>query len=312
MAHPDEVIALFIFVGVALVTGSLTARLSEHAAMARRQARSTQALFEFSRKLSGALGLEAVYAAISSHIGATLGLRTVLLVPSEEGELVVAASEPPGQHLASDMFFLARSSYDRKVRTGFLTETTPEAAYAFLPILSGQRVLGVLGMSLSERGEPLSEEQDLALVSMNEQAAIAIDRARWARESARAAVSRESERLQSALLSSLSHDFRTPLASITGAATSLRQLGDKMDRPTRDDLLQSIEQDAGQLNRFIANLFDMTRIEFGGIKIRREAVDIPEVIERAVSRSPGDISRLHDQPEFRTRPAIGARRCHPA
>ena len=284
VAHPDEVIALFMFVGVALVTGSLAARLSEHAAMARRQARSTQALFEFSRKLSGALGLDAVYAAISSHIGATLGLQIVLLVPNEEGELVVAASEPPNQQLAADTFFLARTACDRKVRTGFLTETTPEAACTFLPILSAQRVLGVLGMSLAERGESLSEEQNLALVSMLEQAAIAIDRARWARESARAAVSRESERLQSALLSSLSHDFRTPLASITGAATTLRQLGDRMDSSTRDDLLQSIEQDAGQLNRFIANLFDMTRIESGGIKIRREAVDVPEVIERAISR----------------------------
>ena len=284
VAHPDEVVVLLMFVGVALVAGSLAARLSEHAATTRQQARATQALFEFSRKLSGALGLDAIYTTISSHIGATLGLPTVLLVPDEEGELVVAASAPPGRQLVRDMFVLARIACERRVRTGFQTETEPEAAHAFLPILSGRRVLGVLEIDLSERARPLSDEQDLALVSMLEQAAIAIDRARWAKESARAAVSQESERLQSALLSSLSHDFRTPLASITGAATTLRQLGDKMDPPTRDDLLQSIEQDAGQLNRFVANLFDMTRIESGGIRIRREAVDIPEVVERAIAR----------------------------
>lgn len=283
-AHPDELIALLMFVGVALATGSLAGRLREHAATARRQVLATRALFEFSRKLSGALGLEAVYAAVTSHIGATLGLQAILVVPNEEGELAIAASEPPGQQLAADTFVLARTANDQKIRTGFLTETAPEAAYTFLPILSAQRVLGVLGVSSAEGSEPLNEQQNLALVSMLEQAAIAIDRARWARESARAAVSRESEKLQSALLSSLSHDFRTPLASITGAATSLRQLGDKMDASTRDDLLQSIEQDAGQLNRFIANLFDMTRIESGGIKIRRETVDVPEVIERAISR----------------------------
>jgi two-component system sensor histidine kinase KdpD len=284
VAHPDEVIVLFMFVGVALVTGTLAASLSEHAAMARQQAQSTQSLLEFSRKLSGALGLDAVYATIASHVGATLRLETVLLAAEEGGELAIVASVPSGQRLAPDALSLARTAAERKVGVGFLTDTAPESAYAFLPILSAQRVLGVLGINLAERGEPLSQEESRTLVSMLEQAAIAIDRARWARESARAAVYLESERLQSALLSSLSHDFRTPLASITGAATTLRQLGDRMDRPTRDDLLQSIEQDAGQLNRFIANLFDMTRIESGGIKIRREPVDLPEVIERAIAR----------------------------
>jgi len=284
VAHPDEVVALFMFVGVALVTGTLAARLSEHAATARQQAQSTQSLFEFSRKLSGALGLDAVYVTIASHIGATLGLQTVLLAAGEGSELAVVASEPPGQRLAPEALALAQTAGERKVPVGLSTHTAPASAYAFLPILSAQRVLGVLGINLGERGEPLSQEENRALVSMLEQAAIAIDRARWARESARAAVYRESERLQSALLSSLSHDFRTPLASITGAATTLRQLGDRIDPPTRDDLLQSIEQDAGQLNRFIANLFDMTRIESGGIKIRREPVEVPEVIERATSR----------------------------
>lgn len=283
-AHPDEVIALSMFVGVALATGSLAARLREHAVTTRQQAVATQALFEFSRRLSGALGLEAVYAAVTTHIGVALGLQVILLVPNDEGELVVAASEPAGQQIDAEAFALAKSAGERKIRTGFLTETAPEADYAFWPILSAQRVLGVLGVSSAADGEPLNKQQGLALVSMLEQAAIAIDRARWARENARAAVFRESEKLQSALLSSLSHDFRTPLASITGAATSLRQLGDKMDASTRDDLLQSIEQDAGQLNRFIANLFDMTRIESGGIKARREAVDVPEVVERATGR----------------------------
>lgn len=107
----------------------------------------------------------------------------------------------------------------------------------------------------------LSAESNDILSGMVAQAAVAIDRAQWACENANAALLKGREKLQSALLSSLSHDLRTPLASITGAASSLRQLGDKMDAATRKDLLLSIEEDVALLNRFVSNLFDMTRIE---------------------------------------------------
>jgi two-component system sensor histidine kinase KdpD len=284
VAYPDEVVALFMFVGVALVTGTLAARLSEQVGAARDQARSTIALFEFSRKLSTSLSLDAVLTMIVGHIGQSLGAQTVVLVEDESGTLAIAASEPPGQSLTLEAVFAARAAREKRVVTGVSTEILPEAGYTFFPILSAQRVVAVFGMRQPLPDELLPPQQNSILVSMLEQAAIAIDRAQWARESARAAVSRESERLQSALLSSLSHDFRTPLASITGAATSLRQLGDKMDASTRDDLLESIAEDAGQLNRFVANLFDMTRIESGALKVKREDLDLPEILERAVAR----------------------------
>jgi two-component system sensor histidine kinase KdpD len=112
--------------------------------------------------------------------------------------------------------------------------------------------------------------------------------------------------LQSALLSSLSHDLRTPLASITGAASSLLELGERMDLDTRNDLLVSIEEEAGRLNRFVANLFDITRIESGALRARREGIDIPEIIDRAVTRVrtiyPGfavDLSLADDLPAAR-------------
>jgi len=97
--------------------------------------------------------------------------------------------------------------------------------------------------------------------------------------------------VQAALLSSLSHDLRTPLASITGAVTSLRELGDRMPAESRADLLASIEEEAGRLNRFVGNLFEMTRIEAGLIKARRVPVQIGEVIQAAVDRA----RRIHPQ-----------------
>jgi two-component system sensor histidine kinase KdpD len=312
VARPYEVFALFIFVGVALVTGTLAARLREHAAAARQQALSTQALFDFSRKLSGALGLDAVFATTAAHIHASLGRGTVVFASDESGsEPNMQVALPPELALDNLELSAVRTALDKKQRTGFMTGTLPHVPYLFLPIMSGHRAVGVVGLMLANQMPALASEEERMLAAFLEQAAIAIDRARLARENARAAVARESEKLQSALLSSLSHDLRTPLASITGAVTSLRELGDKMDQTTRADLLASIEEEADRLNRFVANLFDMTRIESGALKVKREAITIPEVVERALSRAERvypdfrvDLSFSTDLPSARGDPVL--------
>jgi two-component system sensor histidine kinase KdpD len=284
VARPYELFALIIFVGVALATGTLAARLKEHATAARQQAQQTQALFDFSRKLSGALGLDAVVNAIASHVHSTLGLGTLVLVVGETHDLALQAAWPPDLELNDTARMAARWAFERRERAGFMTETLPQVPYLFQPIMVAQRVMGVLGLAMAGRSGPPTAEENRTLAALLEQAAIALDRAQLARESARAAVAREGEKLHSALLSSLSHDLRTPLAAITGAATSLRQLGDRMDAPTRDDLLASIEEEAERLNRFVANLFDMTRIESGALKVKREPVAVGEVVGRATER----------------------------
>jgi two-component system, OmpR family, sensor histidine kinase KdpD len=285
VARPYELFALIIFVGVALVTGTLAARLREHAAAARQQAQQTQALFDFSRKLSAAPGLDAVVNAIASHFQTTLGLGTVVFVPDENLQLVLQAAWPPDLDPDETALTAARWAFERKERAGFMTGTLPEVGFLFVPILIAQRVAGVVGLAMSGRGAPPSAEEGRTLAALLEQAGIALDRAQLAREAARAAVAREGEKLQAALLSSLSHDLRTPLASIRGAASSLHELGDRMDAKTRDDLVVTIEEESERLNRFVVNLFDMTRIESGSLKARRVAVAADEVIDRAVERA---------------------------
>jgi two-component system sensor histidine kinase KdpD len=285
VARPYELFALFIFVGVALVTGTLAARLREHAAALRQQAQQTQALFDFSRKLSGALGLDAVVNAIASHVHSSLGLGTLVFTAEEGQDLALEAAWPPDLEIGDIDRMAARWAHERREPAGFMTDTLPQVPYLFHPVAIAQRVVGVVGLAMSGRSAPLTAEENRTLSALLEQAAIALDRSRLARETARAAVAREGEKLQSALLSSLSHDLKTPLASITGAASSLRQLGDRMDPATRDDLLASIEEEAGRLNRFVANLFDMTRIESGALKPRRDAVAVEAVVARAVDRA---------------------------
>lgn len=289
VAQPQEVLSLVIFIAVAFAAGQLAARLREQADISRLQARQSQALLDFSRKLSGAYGQERVLDAIAGHLHTSLARPVVVLVADEAGDLSPAAAWPPDQSLDPTELTAARWAFDKREPAGFLTGTLPQVRYLFRPVISAQRVLGVAALDMGKNGTPLASDEERTWIALLDQAAIALDRARLNRESAEASVARESEKVQSALLSSVSHDLRTPLASITGAVTTLRQLGDKLPPETRADLLLSIEEESGRLNRFVANLFEMTRIEAGIMRARREPLDLATVIDAAATRA----RRLH-------------------
>jgi two-component system sensor histidine kinase KdpD len=294
IAQPEEVLSLAIFVAVALVAGQLAARLRISMDRSGQQARQAQALLDFARKMSGAFGREQVIDTMVSHLHGALGRAAMVLLPDDSGEMTLAAAWPPDQDLDDAAMTAARWAADKREAAGFLTATLPQVPYLFRPVQSGQRVLGVVGFAMRHEEGPVSEEEQRTVSALIEQSAIALDRARLTRESTQASVARESEKVQSALLSSLSHDLRTPLASITGAVSSLRELGERMPVATRADLLASIEEEAGRLNRFVTNLFEMTRIESGMLRARREPVDVAAVISAAVARA----GRLHAELEI--------------
>ncbi len=289
VARPEEVLSLVIFVIVAMVAGQLAARLRLSADRARQQTEQSQALLDFSRKLARAHGGDRVVDAIASHLNESLRRDVVVLLPSDDGELDLAAAWPPDQSLDATAMTAARWAMDKKESAGFLTSTLPHVPYLFRPVMTGQRLLGVVGLRMRAEEGPASGADDRTLSALLEQSAIALDRARLAQENTLASVAREREKVQAALLSSLSHDLRTPLASIIGAVSSLRELGDRMSPATRADLLASIEEEADRLNRFVTNLFEITRIEAGTLRARSEPVDIAAIIDKAVARA----RRLH-------------------
>jgi two-component system sensor histidine kinase KdpD len=146
-------------------------------------------------------------------------------------------------------------------------------------------VLGVCGLEPSDREAPISPTLEHAVNLILEQAAIAIDRALLVKDSVRTVALEENEKLRGTLLASLSHDLRTPLATITGAVTTLRKFGDGMAPEQRADLLASIEEESARLTRFIANLLDMSRIEAGALKPKHDLVDVVEVVRAAIERA---------------------------
>ncbi|MGD0053736.1 MAG: ATP-binding protein, partial [Vulcanimicrobiaceae bacterium] len=185
---------------------------------------------------------------------------------------------------------------------GWGTGTLPRIAYQFRPLLAARGSIAVCGFEPHSADEPITAEDERALTAIFDLTAIALDRALLAREALNTATMQENEKVRDTLLDSLSHDLRTPLSSIAGAATSLRELGDKMSPAERLELLSSIEEETGRLARFVANLLDMSRIEAGGLKVNRDLVSIADVVQGAVERSrkafPGESVRVSLAPNL--------------
>ena len=283
IAKPHELFALLVFLVVAIGAGSLAGRARDQGEIVKRRARSNQALYEFSRKLSGTADLESVLVAAAAHLHATLGAKIVFLLPADD-QLDVAVAWPPDDGLDPGETSAARWAFEKREPAGWRTGTLPTIRFQFRPMLATRGVLGVCGFEPVTRGEPLSAGDEQALAAILDQTVVAIDRSQLVEETTEAAARETNEKLRATLLSSLSHDLRTPLASILGAVTTLRQLGTQMPAETRTDLLASIEEEAARLSRFVANMLDMSRIETGELDARHDWVDVGDVIRSAIER----------------------------
>lgn len=283
ISDPQDILALMVFFGVALLTGSLAGRMREVADDARRRASALQGLNDLAAKLSAATNENVVLAALVAQAAETVGGKAILLaIRADDVSPVVAV--PQDQELTSADWQAARQTLRTRATTYASAPGWPGARYEFRPFLVGTELFGVLGLrhgeeSATHRGD------DATLDTMLQHAGIALARTRLEAESLAARTEAEQERLRATLLSSLSHDLRTPLASILGAVTSLRELGDRMNAEARADLLAAIEEEAGRLSAFVANLLDMTRLESGSPNLGRDCVDFCDCVQAAVARA---------------------------
>jgi len=283
VAEPHELFALLIFLAVAILTGSLTGRIRDQSTGVAKNAEVTQSLYEFGRKVTGSASADEVLWAAAAHLHGMLAHPVVLLMPDGD-ELNPRAAWPPDVQLDPAERSAARWALDKAEPAGWATGTLPRVRFQFRPLMAVGGAVAVCGFEPISRDAPMSPQDERAIAAILDQTAIALDRARLSQEAIRAASLAENEKVRDALLTSLSHDLRTPLASISGAASSLRDLGDRMSATDRADLLASIEEETARLSRFVANLLDMSRIEAGELRMRREAVDVSEVVHAAIER----------------------------
>ncbi|HTO83049.1 MAG TPA: sensor histidine kinase KdpD [Methylomirabilota bacterium] len=283
IADPANVVALFFFLIVAVLTSSLTARTRTQAVIAQRQARTTSELYSFSQKLAGIAKLDDLLWATAHQIAVMLKVEVVILIPEGDG-IAVRAGFPPEDELDAADLAAARWCWDHNQSAGRGADTLPGAKRLFLPLRTGRGPVGVLGINRKAPGPLFTPDERRLLDALSDQAAVAIERTQLAEDIDEARVLAETERLRSSLLTSISHDLRTPLASIIGTITSLRSFGKLYDDHTRDDMLATAQEEAERLNRFVANLLDMTRIDSGAIELRREMTDLSDVVGSALQR----------------------------
>lgn len=269
---------------VALAISGLTARLRSQAERASQRERRTAALYAMSRELAGTRGVEPLLATAARHIVEVFRGPVVLLLPDGTGRLapvpgLAGTFEPETSDVA-----VGQWAFDHRQPAGLGTATLPGASALYLPLVASRGPVGALGIRPPDRHAFDAPEQLHQLETFANQTALAIERAQLADEAQAAQVRVESERLRNALLSAVSHDLKTPLATITGASETLLQDGARLDDRLRRELLESIQDEADRLSRLVQNLLEMTRLESGARALRREWHSLEEVIGAALRR----------------------------
>jgi len=290
IADPENVVALFFFTVVAIVASYLSARVRAQAVSARDRAATTENLYLFSRKLAGVFTLDDLLWASAFQFAQMLKTRIVILLP-EGRSIAVRAGYPPEDTLDEADLAAAKWVWEHATPAGRGADTLPGAKRLFLPMRTGRGMVGVVGLDSDRPGALLTPDQRRLFDALSDQAALAIERIKLSEDIDRARVTAETERLRSALLTSISHDLRTPLASILGSATALGNPNGSLDGNARAELLRTIQEEAERLNRFIANLLDMTRLESGAIQPHSDFVDLGDVVGSAIQRASGVLAR---------------------
>jgi two-component system sensor histidine kinase KdpD len=305
VADPDHVLALFVYLGVAIVTARLVSGMQARTEEALRESRRTALLAELNAALIREVTLDAILARIAERVVTVYGAQGCrVLVRGEDGGLRVGAFYPAaigpvvdreGRALA-EWAMTNRAPVGRSGRGGKIVSRLPGAPGAarpaarpadvlYLPIMTPDRVAGVLEVVGRPGTTVFRAEDEQTLTTFVDQAALALERTRLSEEAAQAAALAQSDELKSALLAAVSHDLRTPLASIKAAATSLLDDSVDWDAATRQDLLTAIDEGTDRLTLMVGNLLDLSRIEGGALQPQKDWYDIDELIVDARART---------------------------
>jgi two-component system sensor histidine kinase KdpD len=283
VSDPKDVVAVVFFAVVAVVVSNVAAQARLEMLGAMERSRTTESLYAFSRKLAGAGTIDDVLWATAHQIAAMLKVRVVLLLPDNES-IALKAGYPPEDTLDEADLAAAKWAWEKSRPAGRDSDALPGAKWLFFPMRTGRGQIGILGICRDEPGPLLRAEQRRLLDALSDQGALAIERVHLVEDIERVRRTAEADRLRSALLTSISHDLKTPLAAVLGAAGALRDLSKSFDENAKADLLNTIIDESERLNRFIANLLDMTKLESGAVVPNAALHDIGEIVGSALER----------------------------
>ncbi len=284
IVDPRNVIAVIFFTIVAIAVSNVAARGRTLAITAMARARTTESLYVFSRKLVRVGTLDDLLWATAYQTALMLRVRVVLLLP-DNGTIAVKAGYPPEDVLDKADLAAANWAWEHDRPAGRGSDTLPGAKRLFVPMRTGRGAVGVVGIDSDKPGPLLTPDQRRLLDALIDQAALAIERVHLVDDLDQAKRRVEADRLRAALLTSISHDLKTPLAAIVGAAGALKDLSPQLDDKAKADLVATILDKSERLNRFIANLLDMTKLEAGSIKPNMARHDVGEIVGSVLERA---------------------------
>jgi two-component system, OmpR family, sensor histidine kinase KdpD len=282
VADPENVLAIIAFSGAAILVSLLASRAREQTQSARAEAKSSRELYGLAKGLASVATEDEVAQTLAAYAARSFDAECAVFARVGLNDLRLAGTAPGAASLNDADMAAARWTADKGQAAGRGADTLPGARWLFVPMRTSRLFAGVLAIA---RETPLSPEERRRLDAMSDQAATALERAHIARAYEEGRVEMEGERLRATMLASLSHDLKTPIAGILGAASSLRAYGDKHDEATRNELLAGIESEADRMQRYVVKLLDMTRLEAGGVKPKVEPLDVADVVSTVLRRA---------------------------
>ncbi len=283
VADTEYIITFIGLFTVGVVISYLAVRAREQAETAQNRAADTTALFALSRDLAIADGFDAVIEAITTHIEQAFQREVVIFTNGNDQGLQAYSRQPDSTPNEAEMA-VALWAFEHGESAGRGTDTLPAAQSRYMPLKTYTRIVGVLGIRPKDAASYLTPDERRLLEAFASQAALAIERVQLAEKARQAELLHATERLQTALLNSISHDLRTPLVSITGALTSLQDGGVVLDDEIRASLIETAREEADRLNRLVGNLLSMTRLEGGAMKVIISPGDVQDAVGAALEQ----------------------------
>ncbi|HWZ63244.1 MAG TPA: sensor histidine kinase KdpD [Steroidobacteraceae bacterium] len=271
-------------VTIALVIATLTASVRQQTRVAGARERRTALLYAMSRELSVTRGLTAMARVAVRHVAEVFECRATVLLPDAGGKLGYPQEAPLDSSFRGADLAVAQWVADHGRRAGLGSDTLPAARGLYVPLGDEQRTMGVLAVLPYNARRVLLPEQSHLLETFAGQIAVALERAHLAEAAVQSSLAAERETLRNTLLSSISHDLRTPLAVMAGAGSTLAQHGATLDEATRAALARSVETTAREMSELVSNVLDLVRLESGQVVLRRDWQTLDDLLGSALTR----------------------------